>query len=153
MPVNSSIGLWGFNWTSFAIGDQDATPEIIHAFIDTGYTYMTRPSTVLEVYFAEVSGSSFDKPNNIYDYPCSAELPTLTLGLGDNELEFPGRAFNVTSDGHCHSALRPAAKGDSLLTDSLVVIGGPVLESLFVVFDFGETLQLGFASQADLQNH
>ena len=45
-------------------------------------------------YYAKVAGSKYDSTQGGYTFPCSATLPSLTLGIGAGRFPVPGSYIN-----------------------------------------------------------
>ena len=79
-------------------------------------------------------------------FPCSSTLPDLVLGMAGQTFTIPARYFNfqqvlTTPMALCAGGLQSS---DSI---GLSIVGDVALKALFVVFDSGDTKQLGFASK------
>ena len=142
--VNTANGFWEFTSNGYAVGSGAFTSASIDAIADTGTTLLYLPTTVVSAYYARVSGASYDSTQGGYTFPCSATLPSITLGIGSYRAVVPGSyiVYAPTSGTTCFGGIqRNTGIGFSIYGDIF-------LKSQFVVFSGASTPQLGFAPKA-----
>lgn len=100
--VDSSGGFWKFESSYYRVGDgtlrkhDDATWTIA----DTGTSLMLLEQTVVDEYYAQVQGAQYATSASGYIYPCSAELPNLSIAIGPQHLAtVPGNLINFSEVG------------------------------------------------------
>ncbi|KAL8709381.1 MAG: hypothetical protein Q9220_005875 [cf. Caloplaca sp. 1 TL-2023] len=143
VPVNSANGFWEFTCNGYAIGSGAFTSASIDSIADTGTTLLYLPQTVVTAYYNKVSGARYNSAQGGYTYPCSATLPSITLGIGSYRAVVPGSYINyapVTSTTCFGGIQANTGIGFSIFGDIF-------LKSQFVVFQ-SSPLQLGFAPKA-----
>ncbi|KAI4253852.1 MAG: hypothetical protein LQ352_003436 [Teloschistes flavicans] len=139
VPVNTANGFWEFTCNGYAIGSGAFTSLSIDSIADTGTTLLYLPSSVVTAYYAKVSGAKYDSTQGGYTFPCSATLPSITLGIGSYKAVVPGSYINfapVTSST-CFGGIQ------SNTGIGFSIFGDIFLKSQFVVFQ-ASPLQLGF---------
>ena len=94
VPVNTANGFWEFTGNGYAIGSAAFKSSSIDAIADTGTTLLYLPSAVVTAYYAQVKGSSLSSSQGGYVFPCSATLPSITLGIGSYKAVVPGSYIN-----------------------------------------------------------
>ena len=92
--VNTANGFWEFTGNGYAVGSGSFVSSSIDAIADTGTTLLYLPSAAVSAYYAKVSGSSYDSTQGGYTFPCSATLPSITLGIGSYKAVVPGSYIN-----------------------------------------------------------
>ncbi|KAL9125313.1 MAG: hypothetical protein Q9217_005471 [Psora testacea] len=142
VPVNSGNGFWEFTCNGYAVGSAAFTSTSIDSIMDTGTTLLLLPSTVVSAYYAGVSGARYDSTQGGYTFPCSATLPSITLGFGSYKAVVPGSYVNyaplTTGSSTCYGGIqRNTGIGFS-------IFGDVFMKSQFVVFD-SEGPRLGVA--------
>ena len=139
--VNTANGFWEFTSNGYAVGTGAFTSTSIDAIADTGTTLLYLPTTVVYAYYAKVNGASYDSSQGGYTFPCSATLPSITLGIGSYRAVVPGSyiLYAPVSGSTCFGGIqRNTGIGFSIYGDIF-------LKSQFVVFNGASTPQLGFA--------
>ena len=139
--VNTANGFWEFTSNGYAVGTGAFTSASIDAIADTGTTLLYLPSSIVSAYYAKVSGSKYDSNQGGYTFPCSATLPSITLGIGSYRAVVPGSyiLYAPVSGSTCFGGIqRNTGIGFSIYGDIF-------LKSQFVVFSGAATPQLGFA--------
>jgi hypothetical protein len=88
ISVNSSNGFWQFNSAQFAVGNGalQAIKQAPTAIADTGTSLMLVSPEVATAYYAQVPGSSNSVSAGGFVFPCNAQLPSLSIAVGDNNL-------------------------------------------------------------------
>jgi len=142
VPVNTANGFWEFTGNGYAVGTGSFVTTSIDAIADTGTTLLYLPAAAVKAYYAKVSGSSNSAAAGGYIFPCSATLPSITLGIGSYKAVVPGTYINYApySGSSCFGGIQSnAGIGFSIYGDIF-------LKSQFVVFN-GNVPQLGFAAK------
>lgn len=102
VSVDSSNGYWTFQSGQYAIGNgsmQKNTRTSI-AIADTGTSLMLASPDLVDAYYDQVSGSVFANHVGGYVYPCTANLPPLSVALGDtSQATIPGSLINFSGVG------------------------------------------------------
>ena len=108
VPVKTSNGFWEFTGNGYAVGSGAFTSSSIDAIADTGTTLLYLPTTIVSAYYAKVSGATYSSSQGGYIYPCSATLPSITLGIGSYKAVVPGSYINYApATGSCKFILPP----------------------------------------------
>lgn len=143
VPVNTANGFWEFTGNGYAVGSKAFVSTSIDAIADTGTTLLYLPTAVVTAYYKGVSGAKYDTNQGGYTFPCSATLPSITLGIGSYKAVVPGSyvVYAPTSGSACFGGVqRNTGIGFS-------IYGDVFLKSQFVVFDGTSSPQLGFAAK------
>ena len=143
--VNTANGFWEFTGNGYAIGSGSFISSSIDAIADTGTSLLYLPAAAVQAYYKGVSGAKLDSSQGGYTFPCSATLPSITLGIGSYKAVVPGAyvVYAPTSSGSstCFGGIQEnTGIGYSIYGDIF-------LKSQFVVFDGTATPQLGFAAK------
>ncbi|MCJ1224999.1 Type I transmembrane sorting receptor [Toensbergia leucococca] len=145
VPVITSNGFWEFDGDGYAIGSGSFVSTTIDAIADTGTTLLLLPSTVVTAYYKKVSGSSNSATYGGYVFPCSATLPSITLGIGSYRAVVPGSYINYAPVTSGSSTCYGGIQSDAGI--GFAIYGDIFLKSQFVVFDATSSPQLGFAAK------
>ena len=92
--VNTANGFWEFTGDGYAVGTGAFTSSSIDAIADTGTTLLYLPTAAVSAYYAKVSGAKYVSSQGGYTFPCSATLPSITLGIGSYRAVVPGSYIN-----------------------------------------------------------
>lgn len=144
VPVKTTNGFWEFTSNGYAVGTGAFTSASIDAIADTGTTLLYLPTTIVSAYYAKVKGASYNTAQGGYTYPCSATLPSITLGVGSYKAVVPGSyvTYAPVSGTTCFGGIqRNTGIGFSIYGDIF-------LKSQFVVFNGASTPLLGVAPKA-----
>lgn len=95
-------------------------------------------------YYKSVDTASYDKTQGGYVFPCDADLPDFSFGVGENTIVVPGSFINYSPIDKTNSSCYGGIQGDSSI--GFAIFGDIALKAAFVVFD-GENEQLGFATK------
>ncbi|KAJ5900801.1 aspergillopepsin A-like aspartic endopeptidase [Penicillium subrubescens] len=150
VSVDSSAGFWQFEAGYFAVGSgslQKVT-QVPKAIADTGTSLMLVSPEVVTAYYKEVKNAAYSSGVSGWIYPCSAELPSLTVALGDKyQATIPGSLVSFAEVGKNTTTGETVCYGgiQSNQGSSLQIFGDVFLKALFVVFD-QRGPSLGFAS-------
>ena len=134
-PVNASQGFWQLDSPRYRIGNKAAmqTAESAVSVADSGSSLLTLDDATVEAYYAAVPGSSQSSKGG-YIFNCTVELPDLSLGWGDKQVDeqgndlgnyimatIPGKLLNYvnySNDGNCKFLTPTNRFTDSMLTTS-----------------------------------
>ena len=94
VSVNTANGFWEFTGNGYAVGSGTFVSSSIDAIADTGTTLLYLPAAAVKAYYAKVSGATNSASQGGYIFPCSATLPSLTLGIGTYKAVIPGSYLN-----------------------------------------------------------
>ncbi len=94
VPVNTANGFWEFTGSGYAVGTGTFVSLSIDAIADTGTTLLLVPQSVVASYYSRVKGARNDASQGGYTFPCSATLPSITLGIGGYKAVVPGDYIN-----------------------------------------------------------
>ncbi|MCJ1381275.1 Type I transmembrane sorting receptor [Xylographa soralifera] len=142
VPVSTSNGFWEFTGNGYAVGSGSFVSSSIDAIADTGTTLLYLPAAAVKAYYAKVSGAKNSAAAGGYVFPCSATLPSITLGIGSYKAVVPGTYINYApySGSSCFGGIQSnAGIGFSIYGDIF-------LKSQFVVFN-GNVPEIGFAAK------
>ncbi|KAL8824685.1 MAG: hypothetical protein Q9170_008077 [Blastenia crenularia] len=145
VDVDSSQGFWTFTSSGYAIGGGASSDSPIQAIADTGTTLLYLPDDIVSAYYGSVNGAQNDQQQGGYTYPCSTDLPDISFGIGAYTAVVPGSYVNYApvdaSGTTCFGGIQSSAG------IGLNIFGDIFLKSQFVVFQGGDSPQLGFASK------
>ncbi|KAL8808873.1 MAG: hypothetical protein Q9200_003937 [Gallowayella weberi] len=145
VPVDSSQGFWTFTSSGFSVGGGPLSSSPIEAIADTGTTLLYLPDDIVNAYYRSVTGAKNDNEQGGFTYPCNANLPDISFGIGGYNAVVPGSYVNYApvdeSGTTCFGGIQSSAG------IGLNIFGDIFLKSQFVVFQGGENPQLGFASK------
>lgn len=141
--VNTANGFWEFKGSGYAVGSGAFKKLSIDAIADTGTTLLLVPDSVVSAYYAKVSGARYDSNQGGYIFPCSANLPSFTFGVGSYRGVIPGSYINYApaTGSLCFGGIQ---SNDGI---GFSIYGDILLKAQFVVFDAGNT-RLGFANKS-----
>ena len=153
VPVDKKLGFWHFTSNGYAVGDGAFTKRSIDAIMDTGTTLLLLPVPLVSSFYSKIEGATYSSDQGGYIFPCSTDLPDLTLGVGGYKAVIPGRylAYAPIAVGDKSKSIHTAQKNFPLslaYADSVVcygalqrntgipfsVFGDVFLKSQFVVF-------------------
>ena len=106
------------------------------------------PDNVVQAYYKQVQGASNNSQAGGYTFPCSAQLPSLTIAIGAYNAVIPGELLNFeSSGGTCFGGLQSSG------SSGLNIFGDIFLKCQYVVFIADSPSpqngpQIGFAPQA-----
>ena len=160
VPVNTANGFWEFTGNGYAVGTGTFKSLSIDAIADTGTTLLYLPASAVSAYYAKVSGATNSASQGGYIFPCSATLPSITLGIGSYKAVVPGsyinyapatgsRKFSSYLWYQINSNKVPECFG-GIQSDTgigFAIYGDIFLKSQFVVFDALSSPQIGFAAK------
>ena len=162
VPVTTANGFWEFTGNGYAIGTGAFTSSSIDAIADTGTTLLYLPSAAVTAYYAKVSGAKYNSQQGGYVFPCSATLPSITLGIGSYRAVVPGSYINYAPVSstckidtyypfriQCITNISSPACFGGIQSNTGIgfsIYGDIFLKSQFVVFN-SAVPQLGFAAK------
>lgn len=91
--VDSSQGFWSFTFTGYGVGSNYTTTQMT-GVADTGTSIVFLPDAIVNAYWAKVPGASYDDNYGAFTFPCSATLPSFTIGVGSTKFVLPGTYLN-----------------------------------------------------------
>lgn len=147
--VDTSTGHWTFTPTGYSIGNGSMVKGSYPGTADTGTVLIELNYEMVEAYYKQVPHAQDDQGAGGYVFPCSSQLPDLTLQIGDYKAVVPGKFLNhapVTEGNQtCMGGLQKSSNPKKN------IYGEVFLKSQYVVYDqTQEKPRLGFAPQADL---
>lgn len=129
----------------YSIGSGRSTSGSVGtAIADTGTTLLYLPNSVVNAYYSQVSGASYNSQQAGYIFPCSTNLPDFNVAIGGHTFTVPGSYINYAplSTTTCFGGIQ----SDSGIGFS--IFGDIFLKSVFAVFDQTQSSpRLGFAAQ------
>ncbi|KZF23980.1 aspartic protease pepA [Xylona heveae TC161] len=139
--VDNSQGFWQITASGYGVGSS-YTSSSFTGIADTGTTLLLLPDNVVSAYYAEVSGAQYDNSQGGYTFPCSASLPSFTLGIGGYKSVVPGSYINYApvSGSTCFGGIQ---SDDGI---GFSIFGDIWLKSQFIVFSQSGP-QLGVAAK------
>ncbi|KAL1986983.1 hypothetical protein VTN96DRAFT_5139 [Rasamsonia emersonii] len=140
VSVDNSNGFWQFNSAQFAVGDGQLQDIRIAptAIADTGTSLMLVSPEVAEAYYSQVQGAVFANQAGGFIFPCDAQLPTLSIAVGDDNLAtVPGAVGSFSEIGTNTTNGQKLCFGgiQSNQGSEFQIFGDVFLKSMFVVFD------------------
>ena len=93
-PVSTANGFWEFTGSGYAVGSGAFVSSSIDAIADTGTTLLYLPDAAVSAYYSKVPGAFNDPAVGGYVFPCSATLPSITLGIAGYRAVVPGSYIN-----------------------------------------------------------
>jgi hypothetical protein len=124
VPVDSSNGFWQFQSDRFAVGN--STPQTSlggsgTAIADTGTSLMLVDDEVAQAYYSNVQGASLNEQQGGFIFPCDAELPDLSVGIGSSAMAtVPGPLINFANTGLVSQS---GQQGETFESDKCVQYG------------------------------
>ena len=94
--VNTRNGLWEIIGSGYAVGDGPFQYIDIDTVVDTGTFILHMDEPIVNAYYAAVPGAYNSPADGGMIFPCSATLPSLTLGIGEYDAVIPGSYLNVS---------------------------------------------------------
>lgn len=124
-PVNTANGFWEFTGSGYAVGSAKFVSLSIDAIADTGTTLLYLPAAAVKAYYAKVTGATNSASQGGYIFPCSATLPSITLGIGSYRAVVPGSYINYA----------PATGSGKISLSPIIELEVTILQSASVVFN------------------
>lgn len=145
VPVKSSNGFWEITSSGYAIGSSAFVTYSIDAVVDTGTTLLYLPAAVVKAYYAKVSGATNSASEGGYVFPCTATLPSITLGIGAYRGVTPGNYLNYAPVDTGSTTCFGGIQADTGIGFS--IFGDIFIKSQFLVFKGPAQPMLGFAAK------
>ena len=145
VAVNSANGYWEVTSGGYAIGPSAFVTSSIDAVVDTGTTLLYLPAAIVKAYYAKVSGSTNSASEGGYIFPCTATLPSITLGIGNYRAVTPGTYLNYAPIDTGSSTCFGGIQADTGIGFS--IFGTIFIKSQFLVFRGPASPTLGFAAK------
>ena len=146
-PIDPNSGFWQFPSSTFSVGTgpEQTNQENSPAIADTGTSLLLVDDPVINGYYSQVHGASYDQAQGGVTFPCNAALPDLHLALGpDYKATLSGSLMNFAqvSPTKCFGSMQ------SNQGQQIQILGAILFKSQFVVFNNGDGT-IGFAPHAD----
>ncbi|KAL7792431.1 aspartic peptidase domain-containing protein [Trichoderma ceciliae] len=142
--INPKSPLWEISVSGYRIGSNETryVARVWNAIADTGTTLLLAPDDIVNAYYAQVSGSTFNDDVGMILVPCNATLPDFAFGLGSYRGVIPGPYINYgrINKTYCYGGLQSSADAP------FAVLGDIALKAQFAVFDIGNKV-VGFANK------
>lgn len=110
-PIDNG-GFWQFPSNSFSVGNGQVqqNTEGNPAIADTGTSLLLVDDSVMQGYYSQVSGASYDQAQQGVTFPCDAALPDLTIALGANYMgTIPGSLMTFAQVGGNSKSMSPSS--------------------------------------------
>ncbi|KAL8947323.1 MAG: hypothetical protein Q9222_006379 [Ikaeria aurantiellina] len=144
VDVDSSQGFWTFSTGDVSVGSQSVSGSI-DGIADTGTTLLYLPDDIVEAYYGAVDGATNDQQQGGFTYACDADLPDISFSIGGYTAVVPGSYVNYAPIDESGTTCFGGIQSSSGI--GLNIFGDIFLKSQFVVFQGGDSPQLGFAAK------
>lgn len=127
--VDSSNGFWEFTANGFGFGSNNFQQQNFQAIADTGTTLILIEDSIVEAYYGQVEGASYDSQQGGYTFDCNTELPDFVVGIGDGQATVPGSLVNlaaVDQSGQSKSPKKGSVRWSDVLTFGVVACFGGI---------------------------
>ena len=124
VAVNTANGFWEFTSNGYAVGSGAFVSSSIDAIADTGTTLLYLPAAAVRAYYAKVPGAVNSAAQGGYIFPCSATLPSITLGIGSYRAVVPGSYINYAPATGSGKLSHPSSSIRHILNNSSRVLRG-----------------------------
>ncbi|KAL2262150.1 hypothetical protein VTK26DRAFT_2312 [Humicola hyalothermophila] len=145
VPVNPDPGYWLFASSGWAVGSANFTSATINGIADTGTSLVYLPPTILTSYYRQVPGATNSAYYGGFVFPCSAELPPFTFGVGEARITIPPSYISYARVSPTSSTCFGGLQSSSSL--GINIWGDVALKAAFVVFDGGDSPRIGWANK------
>lgn len=142
--MDSGQGFWTWTSPGYSVGGSELTQESIVGIADTGTTLLLLPDSVVEAYYGQVDGASYDNSQGGYTFSCDTTLPEFTFAVESSTITVPGAYVNYAPIDDTGATCFGGIQSSSGI--GINIFGDVALKSAFVVFD-GGNLRLGWASK------
>lgn len=105
--IDSSNGYWAFNSTDYAIGSGNVQRNTADSttIADTGSSMMIVNMAIFNAFWANVKGKTLS--SGLMTYPCSSQLPDLTVYVNTVKATIPSSLLNYGPSGESGSESFP----------------------------------------------
>lgn len=103
------------------------------------------PNDIVSAYYKQVPQAQNNQQAGGWVFPCSTDLPSFTVAIGDYKAVIPGKHINFAPITDGSETCFGGIQGNEGLEFS--ILGDVFLKSQYVVFD-AQGPRLGFAPQA-----
>lgn len=134
-----------FTSSGYSVGENAFNTVKISGIADTGTTLLMLPVEIVEAYYAQVNGSSYDTTNSGYVFPCDMTPPDFTLGIEGGRIVIPGSYINYSPIDSAGISCYGGIQDDSDI--GFAIFGDIALKAAFVVFEGGDQPKLGWANK------
>ncbi|KJZ70060.1 hypothetical protein HIM_10543 [Hirsutella minnesotensis 3608] len=143
--INSSSPFWEVTIGGYTIGKGgggDFKKRVWNAIIDTGTSLLLLPDDIVSAYYSQIPDAAFDVKMGVMVFPCNADIPDFTFGIGPHRGRVPGEyiKYGPIDDTYCHGGIQSASG------IPFAVFGAVALKAQFVVFNYERGI-VGFANK------
>lgn len=117
VPVDTNLGYWGFTVNGYAIGTDEFKSIPIKVVADTGSSLNSLPKTIVDAYYAGVSGAAYTAIHEGYTFPCGSTLPNITFNIGNYNAVVPGYFMNYSTYSFKNTSMFPQIPTSMLKTN------------------------------------
>jgi hypothetical protein len=151
---DSQQGWWSIPVDGYKVGSGPFVASPFPTIVDTGTTVLFFPPSVVNAYYAQVSGASNSTEFGGFVFPCNQSLPDFNIIISGVEFTVSGDLLNlgIVEGNTCFGniqALPPVVVPD--LPVPTAVLGATFMLRYLAAFDLG-TLQVGFAQKRLIEN-
>ncbi|KAK0612786.1 aspartic peptidase domain-containing protein [Bombardia bombarda] len=143
--VNPNPGYWTWTSTGYAVGSGAFTSTPINNIADTGTTLLYLPNTIISAYYRQIAGSSNSRSYGGYVFPCSADIPSFTFGVGTARITIPGKYINYGEVTEGSTTCFGGIQSSSGV--GINIFGDVALKAAYVVFDGADSPRIGWAAK------
>jgi aspergillopepsin I len=93
--VTNGNGMWQIVASGYTVGDGGFQNLDIAVFPDTATWLVFLDDDIVDDYYSEVPGATYETDDAGYVFPCSTILPSLTFTFGDYNAVIPGPYLNA----------------------------------------------------------
>jgi hypothetical protein len=148
IPVDASNGFWQIKSDLAAVNGQDINIPGGSAIVDTGTSLMLVPDVLVTGYYSQVEGAELNDQVGGVVFPCSAQLPNLSIRLGDSYVAtIPGNAVNFADVGTDRQSGENFCFGGIQSNQGIpfAIYGDVFFKTQFVAFDGSNSPSIGVA--------
>ncbi|KAL6909144.1 aspartic peptidase domain-containing protein [Trichoderma evansii] len=142
--INPQSPLWEISVSGYRIGSNETNyvARVWNAIADTGTSLLLAPIDIVNAYYKQVNGSTFNNDYGMMVVPCKSTLPDFAFALGTYRGVIPGSYINYgkMSRVYCFGGLQSSEDAP------FAVLGDIALKAQFAVFDMANKV-VGFANK------